>query len=227
MASAPIINPSVMSDDEIMPRWPNMDPAKRCTAHKPDGSQCLRARKPGTTVCEAHGARAPQVKAAAERRVADAKAVELASRVHVELPQFHTPGDAARYMLSQVTRRAAQFGALSDQLQSAVYTDRAGQERVRAVLSEERRWLDSMSKLMAMASAAAAEPEGPDPVELFSMTVGLFREDVDSALCDVGIYGEQHEAIVARLAERAKLRVRQSEGMILEQIRIMTEARSG
>jgi hypothetical protein len=78
---------------------------------------------------------------------------------------------------------------------------------------------------MSMASAAVAEPKGPSPVELFSMTVGLFKEDVDSALADCRIYGEQHQAIMARLAARVKLRVRQSEGMILDQIRIMTEAR--
>jgi hypothetical protein len=203
------------------------DQRPRCTATSiMTGERCKRRPHPGSNTCVKHGSGAPQVRAAAERRLADAKAVELASRVRVELPQFQTPGDAARYMLSQVTRRAAQFGALSDQLQSAVYTDRAGQERVRAVLSEERRWLDSMSKLMSMASAAVAEPSGPSPVELFTMTIGLFKEDVDSALADVGIYGEQHEAIVARLAARAKLRVRQSEGMILDQIRIMSEERS-
>jgi hypothetical protein len=159
--------------------------------------------------------------------VADAKAVELASRMHVEVPRLQTPGEAAQFTLSQVQRRAAQFGALADQLGSAVYTDRAGQERIRAVLAEERRWLDSMVKLLGVAVVAgsAAEPTGPSPVELFTMACSLFREDVDSALCDVGIYDGQREKIMASLAARASLRVRQSEGMITEQIRILAEAR--
>jgi hypothetical protein len=203
------------------------DQRPRCTATSiMTGERCKRRPHPGSNVCVKHGSGAPQVRAAAERRLADAKAVELASKVQIEIPQFRTPGDAARYMLGQVTRRAAQFGALSDQLPSATYMDRAGQERVRAVLAEERKWLDSMSKLMSMASAAVAEPSGPSPVELFSMTVGLFKEDVDAALCDLGLY-EQREAVLARMAARAKLRVQQSEGMILDQIRIMTEARDG
>jgi hypothetical protein len=201
------------------------DQRPRCTATSVmTGERCKRRPHPGSNTCVKHGSGAPQVRAAAERRLADAKAIELASRVQVELPQFRTPGDAARYMLSQVTRRAAQFGALSDQLQSAVYVDRAGQERVRAVLSEERRWLDSMSRLLSMASAAGtSEPSGPDPVQLFGMLIGLFTEDVSSALIDAGLF-EQREAVMAALAARGKLRLRQSQGLILEQIKIMAEA---
>jgi hypothetical protein len=206
---------------------------QRCTAtvvHGPhQGERCPKYHVKGTTVCMEHGARAPQVRAAAARRVADAKAVELASRIEIEVPRFASAGEVGSYLLGEVHKRAAQFGVLADRLESATYTDKAGQERVRAVLAEQRRWLDSMAKVLAVAVAAkpADEPKGPSPVELFSMACGLFREDVDSALADVGIYGEQHEAIVARLAARAKLRVRQSEGMILDQIRIMAEERSG
>ncbi len=192
------------------------------------GGRCPKYRVKGSTVCLAHGSLAPQVRAAAQRRVADAQAADLAQRIQVNVPEFRSPGEAARFLLTAVTRRAMQFGALADQLTSATYMDRAGQERVRAVLAEERRWLDSMVKLLGVAVVArsAAEPSGPSPVELFTMACELFREDVDSALCDVGIYGEQRDQIVARLAARAKVRVRQSEGMILEQIRIMSEARS-
>lgn len=211
-----------------MPRWPDMDPSKRCAAHKKNGEQCQRARKPGTTVCTSHGAAAGHVKLAAERNVADAQALALATRMQVQVPRFQTPGEAASYTLAQIQRRAAQFGALADQLQAAVYTDRAGQERVRAVLAEERRWLDSMVKLLGVAVVAgsAAEPSGPSPVELFTYAAELFREDVDSALCDAGIYDGQHEKIMASLAARASLRVRQSQNMIIEQVHMMAEARS-
>ena len=204
---------------------------QRCTAtvtHGPrTGECCPKYHIRGTTVCLEHGAKPAHVRAAAARRVADAKAIELASRMHVEVPRLQTPGDAAQYTLGQVQRRAAQFAQAADRLESATYLDKAGQERVRAVLAEERRWLDSMVKLLGVAVVArsAAEPAGPSPVELFTMACELFKEDVDSALADCRIYGEQHQAIMARLAARAKVRVRQSEGMILDQIRIMTEAR--
>ena len=50
-------------------------------------------------------------------------------------------------------------------------------------------------------------------------------EDVGSALADVGIYDAgQREAIMARLAARASLRLKQSAGMIIEQIKILTDA---
>ena len=205
---------------------------QRCVAtctHGPNqGKRCPKYHVKGTTVCMEHGARAPQVRAAAARRVADQKAVELASRMQVEVPRLQTPGEAASYLLSQVQRRASQFGALADRLESATYMDRAGQERIRATLAEERRWLDGMTKVLAVAVAAkpagTAEP-GPSPVELFTMAAGLFTEDVSAALADAGVY-EQHKAVMDALAARAALRVKLSATMIIDQVRIMTEAAS-
>src|SRR2546423_13437131 len=57
-----------------MPRWPDMDESKRCTAtSKRTGRRCGLARIPGTTVCAKHGGAAPQVRAAAARRGAEQK----------------------------------------------------------------------------------------------------------------------------------------------------------
>ena len=207
--------------------------AERCIATVTKGlnkgKRCPRYHIRGATVCTSHGGKAPQVKAAAARRVADQKALELASRMQVSVPRLQTPGEAAQYTLSQVQRRAAQFAQAADQLTSATYMDRAGQERVRAVLAEERRWLDSMVKLLGVAvvagSAGTSEPTGPSPVEVFKMTCNLFTEDIDAALCDVGVFdAQQRAAIMTRLAARTSLRVRQSAGMIAEQINIMSEA---
>lgn len=203
--------------------------AERCIAtvvRGPNaGQRCPRYHIRGATVCLAHGAKAPQVRAAAERRVADAKAIELASKIEIEVPTFATAGAAAHYLVNRVTQRAAQFGALSDQLQSATYLDKAGREQVRAVLAEERKWLDSMGKLLSVATSAglAAEPTGPSPVELFTMAADLFRQDVASALADCNVYGEQHEAILAALATRYRLRLKLSATMIVDQVHIMAQ----
>jgi hypothetical protein len=67
--------------------------AIRCTAKsKTTGRQCGRPIVPGATVCRYHGGAAPQVKAAAERRLADAAAVSALDRLGIEIDT--TPEDA-------------------------------------------------------------------------------------------------------------------------------------
>jgi hypothetical protein len=180
----------------------------------------------GATVCLSHGALAPQVRAAADRREADRKALELAERVEVDVPEFASGSDAARYLVSRVTRRAAQFGALADQRGDDVtYTDRSGTERLRAAVIGEQKWLDSLARVLgALAQAETSGRGSADAVELFKMTASLFTEDVDSALCDVGIYGDQHNKVMDRLRAQGSMRLRQPEGLIWQQIRIMSGA---
>lgn len=55
-----------------------MDESRRCRATaKHSGERCKRAAIPGGTVCVKHGGAAPAVRAAAERRKADAAATAL------------------------------------------------------------------------------------------------------------------------------------------------------
>jgi hypothetical protein len=155
-----------------------MDPSKRCAAHKPDGSQCERARKPGTTVCEAHGAKAGHVKAAAARRVEAQRVAELAERVEVDLPEFKSGAEAARYLLERVHRRSAQFARLADQYgDSLTYADRGGVERLRAAVTGEQRWLDSLAKVLSVAvQAEAAQRAQAGTASVFIDRVGLALE---------------------------------------------------
>ncbi len=119
------------------------------------GGRCPKYRVKGSTVCLAHGSLAPQVRAAAQRRVADQQAVEMAQRIQVDVPEFTSPGEAARFLLTAVTRRAMQFGALADQLgENMVYTDKAGVERLRAAIDGEREWLTVMGRVLGLAVAA-------------------------------------------------------------------------
>lgn len=202
------------------------DGERRCVATNGRGERCRKWAIKGATVCKVHGGSVGRVKAAAQRRLEDQKTRELAQRMDVDVPEFRSAGDAARYLLGRVSHRAAQFGAVADGLgDDLTYTDRAGIERVRAAVAGERAWLDSLARVLAIAAQAEAAGRGDaDAVELFTRAVGLFSEDVSAALIDAGIYGEQHEAVMARLRARAGQRLRQSEGMIIEQVRIMTSA---
>ena len=66
-----------------------MDESKRCTAtSKRTGQRCGLARIPGTTVCAKHGGAAPQVRAAAARRVAEQKVREAAMKLDVDPEEF-------------------------------------------------------------------------------------------------------------------------------------------
>ena len=52
--------------------------ADRCTAHNQSGNRCKNPAVPGATVCRFHGGAAPQVQAAAQRRLALHEAEEAA-----------------------------------------------------------------------------------------------------------------------------------------------------
>jgi hypothetical protein len=82
---APTGDPSIMSS----PNDPSIGP-QRCTARSSrTGRRCGRWATRGAKVCASHGARAPQVKKAAARRVASAEALRTVSSL------FGTPDEGA------------------------------------------------------------------------------------------------------------------------------------
>lgn len=90
----------------------------QCTAHsKQSGQQCKRSATPGATVCSKHGGNAPQVQAAARRRLEDAKAASVAARF-VTRRDIH-PAEAllelVQWTAGEVDYWRARVGGLSDE----------------------------------------------------------------------------------------------------------------
>lgn len=99
-----------------MPADPSID--RHCTARKSNGDPCKRWAVKGATVCPSHGGRAPQVKAAAERRLADERARLAATTLG--LPRDIDPYQA---LLEEVHRAAGVVGWLSIQVAELEQSD--------------------------------------------------------------------------------------------------------
>lgn len=81
-------------------------PARRCTAtSKRTGQPCRRWAVPGAAVCTTHGGKAPQVVAAAQRRIMAAEAGEILDRLGVAVET--TPVEALEAMLAEAAGNVA------------------------------------------------------------------------------------------------------------------------
>jgi len=158
------------------------------------GKRCGRAPAPGSDKCRFHGAGAPQVRAAAQRRAAEAEVRELADRLHVEVPEFASAGDAARYLIGRVTKRAAQFGALADTYgDNLVYSDAVGVERLRAAVAGERQWLESFAKVLSALAQAEQAANHSGYSEMRSRLVEDILASYGHAMVTVALgHGRKH-----------------------------------
>jgi len=142
-----------------------MDESKRCTAtSKRTGQRCGLARIPGTTVCAKHGGAAPQVRAAAARRVAEQKVRKLAMKLDVGPQDVSTdPVALLSGMIHSGAIMMERFSRLVDRCedgQSLVYTARSGVRQVRpefAALRAERESLGRHLELWLKVSMAQAQ----------------------------------------------------------------------
>ena len=214
---------------------------QRCTATTRKGTRCPKFRVKGAAVCLAHGARAPQVRDAAQHRVAEAEAREVARRVDVDPAEFSgNPFAALRDLLRRDRIEMERFGRLADRLEDSqlTYTTKSGAEQLRAVLGayqSERdalgRRLDLMlragiAERIAKTREAVHQTNQQGTVALFGYCLTLFAADVSSALCDAGVY-EQHDQVMSELQRRIRHRLQHEQTMILTQIEIMASKDSG
>ena len=124
--------------------------AKRlCTGHNArTGAPCKLPPIAGADVCVAHGGKAPQVKAAAARRVQEAEARRLATAMigEVDLARYQDPFDALEFVTSYSY-------AFAERLAKVVEAIPDDQLRYQGKLGEQLR-----GEVTAMQRALAASP---------------------------------------------------------------------
>lgn len=214
---------------------------QRCTATTSKGAPCSKFRVKGATVCMTHGGSVGRVKEAAERRVADAQARELAARVDVDVTQFHgDPIEALRDLLARDQASMERFGRLVSRFEDGqlTYTTRGGVEMLRAVLGAYQQERDALGRhLDLMLKAGVAErliqtreaqtkTGQAGLVALFGHCLTLFLGDISSALCDAGVF-EQHDAVMEAVQRRVRFRLEHESSMIISQIENMATKDSG
>jgi len=98
-----------LSEPEPIDRWSrSAHPERRCTAHRKTGDRCKNAARLGTTVCDFHGAKAPQVKHKARQRIEEA-----ADRLARELLSMATDPNVAESVRLSAIKDALDRGGLS------------------------------------------------------------------------------------------------------------------
>jgi len=113
--TAPSVKPPTQENADRMEREPVSEPLgpRQCSAKsKQSGERCKRWATPGASVCATHGSKAPQVKAAAERRLEQDRAQRAAAT-------FGLPVDVEPHaaLLDELHRTAGHVAWLGDLIQ--------------------------------------------------------------------------------------------------------------
>ena len=105
-----------LSKKDPIDRWTgSAHPERRCTAHRKNGDQCKNAARQGTTVCDFHGAKAPQVKRKARERLEEA-----ADRLARELLKMATDPNVTESVRLSAIKDALDRGGVSAKSSVAV-----------------------------------------------------------------------------------------------------------
>ena len=179
-----------------MPRWPDMDESKRCTATSSrTGERCKLARVPGTNVCATHGASAPQVKAAAARRVQEQQAMAAARRMmdDRDLSQYSDPVKALEFAVAYSHKLATRLALVAESIpdEDLAYRGKLG-DQVRGELTALQR---ALSDLRSGAAEALKIGLAERQAGIRERTADMLQKALDMALQSTGLTLEkQHEA---------------------------------
>lgn len=161
----------------------------QCSAtSKQTGNPCKLSAVPGAVVCRFHGGGAPQVRARAAARLAQAEALE---RIHEqEVPDLDNP-------LAAFARLAAESVALKDFLAGKVgelgefgTTNDHGTEQVRVVVALYERAMDRAGRFLTDWARLNLDER---LVAITERQAELIGQVIDAVLADVGMTAEQQE----------------------------------
>lgn len=132
------IDPSYPSG--MRPSAPVRSGAVPCSAHKSNGDPCGQPATGGTNVCDYHGARAPQVRKAARRRVVNAQAAKELKGLEYE------PVDNPVEVLQDLAGKASAIAELIA-AKAADADDTASIEALGAALDRAHKFAESLQRL--------------------------------------------------------------------------------
>lgn len=129
-----------------------MSDPKRCRAHRSNGEPCKRPPIRGGTVCSSHGGRAPAVRAAAGRRLAEQEATREVVRLTDARGPLSLP-DVYREMLSTAGDAVAWQNILRqrvDSLDDYSSVSGMGGDQIRADVVLFERAMDRTAKVLEL-----------------------------------------------------------------------------
>lgn len=126
-----------------------MDDSRRCTATNAAGARCAKAAILGGSVCRSHGGAAPQVKAQAARRLAEAGAARSLKLADVEVTPIEDPLSKLADVAAMAVAWMDHIAPKLDELHSWSATTEGGTEQVRALVALFERSMDRSQRFLA------------------------------------------------------------------------------
>lgn len=172
--------------------------ARKCSGTRStDGQPCQAWAVTGTTVCSAHGASAPAVKAKAAERAIEQQARQQLARLDV--PAVEDPLSELARVCGQVLGWKDMLAGKVNALSSLRYSTEAGGEQLRAEVALWERALDRCERfLTAMARLNIDErlariSEQRAEVIITVFTTALERAGIDGELLDLVLTAADEE----------------------------------
>ena len=184
---------------------------RQCTGHKRTGERCTKAPIVGATVCWTHGGAAPQVRATAQRRLAEAKARSSVMAL-VAVFEGSVDGDPQVELLRMVKLAACSeraYAMLVDDLPAPLIAVDRG--RVGGVQTEPHPylilWNQERDRLAKMAKAALDAGIAQRQVEIAEGEARSMADLMLSVISDVsvGLDGEAQSRLRVAIATRLRL----------------------
>ena len=175
-----------LSMTEPIDRWERSShPERRCTAHRKNGDRCKRAAGVGTTVCDAHGGRAPQVKRKARQRIEEA-----ADRMARELLKMATDESASEAVRLAAIRDALDRAGVS--ARTAVSVEVGPSKPYEAIFDT----IESGSRAEYRRSVGRPDESDDPPTALADSPRALDAPDTDAPI-DAEVMDDADELIAA------------------------------